>query len=124
MLISSQKGCFFLRIWDTSLFCPYVVSFGSVMVWRGVSFSMEMYYNDNIMWLEITWRWVSISWFWLVLAGLFPTPVHWFSASARLLVVGLEALSLSHLKRTVEIFWMVSLCARTESEGLSQTLSA
>lgn len=56
ILSSSWKGWIFLRLWDILLFCPCMVLSRGVMVQVGISFSMGIYYNDCVMWLEVTWR--------------------------------------------------------------------
>lgn len=54
-----------------ALFCSSMVLSGSVLRMVGVSSSMEMYYNDRIMWLGGRGRWLLFpGWFWPLLAGL------------------------------------------------------
>lgn len=60
---------------------------GGVMALVGVSFSMEVYYNTHIMWLEVTWRWFLLpSGSWQVLAGLLVSP--WFIGPLSLVLNG------------------------------------
>lgn len=46
ILLVSENGWVLPEIWDTPIFCPYMVFSGGVMTLVVVSFSMEMYYND------------------------------------------------------------------------------
>ena len=51
-----EKGWRFPEIRLLPTFWPFMVGLGTVMVPVGVSFSMEMHYNECIMKLKVCWK--------------------------------------------------------------------
>lgn len=91
-----------------TLFCPDMVLAGGVMTLVGVSFSMEVYYNEHIRWLELAWRWFLLQpGSWQVLAGLLISP--WFIGPLSLVVNGFLRGSISTLSHPDPCF----LCSVT-----------
>lgn len=55
ILLVLGNGWVFHRIGNTLIFCAYVV-FRSFMALVGMLFSVEMYFNEGVMRLEVSWR--------------------------------------------------------------------